>query len=65
MATRIPVAREVGGGSWLEALAVFFRLGPTSFGGPVAHPRYFREEFVRRWLDDESYDLVAPWRFQR
>jgi chromate transporter len=38
------------------------RLGLTSFGGPVAHLGYFREEYVvrRRWLDEESYaDLVA------
>jgi chromate transporter len=38
------------------------RLGLTSFGGPVAHLGYFREEFVarRRWLDDPAYaDLVA------
>jgi chromate transporter len=34
----------------------------TSFGGPVAHLGYFREEYVarRRWLSDRSYaDLVA------
>lgn len=34
----------------------------TSFGGPVAHLGYFREEYVRRrrWLDDAAYaDLVA------
>ena len=38
------------------------RLGLTSFGGPVAHLGFFREEFVarRRWLDDPAYaDLVA------
>jgi chromate transporter len=38
------------------------RLGLTSFGGPVAHLGFFREEYVarRRWLDDHSYaDLVA------
>jgi chromate transporter len=53
-------------GNWLEVLAVFFRLGLTSFGGPVAHLGYFREEFVtrRRWLDDRSYaDLVALCQF--
>jgi len=49
-------------GSWREVLAVFLRLGLTSFGGPVAHLGYFRDEFVmrRRWLDDRAYaDLVA------
>ncbi len=45
-----------------EVLWIFLRLGLTSFGGPVAHMGYFRDEFVtrRRWLDDRSYaDLVA------
>ena len=53
-------------GHWLEVLAVFLRLGLTSFGGPVAHLGYFRDEFVirRRWLDDRSYaDLVALCQF--
>lgn len=53
-------------GTWIEVLAVFFRLGLTSFGGPVAHLGYFREEFVakRRWLDDRTYaDLVALCQF--
>lgn len=43
-------------------LRVFLRLGCTSFGGPVAHLGYFREEFVekRHWLTEEEYaDLVA------
>lgn len=38
------------------------KLGLTSFGGPIAHLGYFREEYVvrRRWLDERSYaDLVA------
>lgn len=45
---------------------VFLRLGLTSFGGPVAHLGYFREEFVnrRRWLDEARYaDLVALCQF--
>ncbi|MCQ2029782.1 chromate efflux transporter [Stutzerimonas zhaodongensis] len=45
---------------------VFLRLGLTSFGGPVAHLGYFREEFVnrRRWLDEGRYaDLVALCQF--
>jgi chromate transporter len=39
-------------GSVFEVFAVFLRLGLTSFGGPIAHLGYFREEFVarRRWL---------------
>src|SRR5499426_1533097 len=53
-------------GHWLEVLQVFTRLGLTSFGGPVAHLGYFREEFVarRKWLDEASYaDLVALCQF--
>ena len=49
-----------------EVLAVFLRLGLTSFGGPVAHLGYFRQEFVarRKWLDEAAYaDLVALCQF--
>src|SRR5262245_47887721 len=59
-------AASVPPGTWREVLAVFLRLGLTSFGGPVAHLGYFRAEFVerRRWLDDASYaDLVALCQF--
>lgn len=50
----------------LAVLAIFLRLGLTSFGGPAAHLGYFRTEFVerRRWLDDRAYaDLVALCQF--
>lgn len=53
-------------GHWHEVLAAFFRLGLTSFGGPVAHLGYFREEFVvrRKWFEDRTYaDLVALCQF--
>ncbi|MQA66088.1 MAG: chromate efflux transporter [Alphaproteobacteria bacterium] len=49
-----------------EIFLVFLRLGLTSFGGPIAHLGYFRDEFVhrRKWLDDRSYaDLVALCQF--
>jgi chromate transporter len=52
--------------SWLEVLPVFLRLGLTSFGGPVAHLGYYRDEFVvrRRWLDERAFaDLVALCQF--
>ncbi|MGX2966401.1 chromate efflux transporter [Shewanella sp. FeAMO] len=45
---------------------IFLRLGLTSFGGPIAHLGYFRDEFVtrRRWLTELSYaDLVALCQF--
>jgi chromate transporter len=47
-------------------LQVFLKLGLSSFGGPIAHLGYFRQEFVvrRRWLDDTTYsDLVALCQF--
>jgi chromate transporter len=50
----------------LEVLLAFLKLGCTSFGGPIAHIGYFRQEFVirRRWLDDRTYtDLVALCQF--
>ncbi|MGE0094170.1 MAG: chromate efflux transporter [Alphaproteobacteria bacterium] len=53
-------------GHWFEVFRVFLRLGLTSFGGPIAHLGYFREEIVtrRKWLDDRAYaDLVALCQF--
>jgi chromate transporter len=53
-------------GSPLEVLRVFLKLGLGSFGGPIAHIGYFREELVvrRRWVDDAAYtDLVALCQF--
>jgi len=50
----------------LEVLGVATRLGLTSFGGPIAHLGYFRQEYVvrRRWLDEATYaDLVALCQF--
>ena len=50
----------------LVVLWVALRLGLTSFGGPIAHLGYFREEYVvqRRWLDETSYaDVVALCQF--
>ncbi|MEK7872932.1 MAG: chromate efflux transporter, partial [Chloroflexota bacterium] len=53
-------------GSFLEVLTAFTRLGLTSFGGPIAHLGYFREELVarRKWVDERGYaDLVALCQF--
>lgn len=53
-------------GTWHEVFAVFLRLGLTSFGGPVAHLAYFREEFVvrRGWIDEGAYaELVSLCQF--
>ncbi|UII69786.1 chromate efflux transporter [Pseudomonas sp. HN11] len=49
-----------------KVFLIFLRLGLTSFGGPIAHLGYFREEFVtrRRWLSERSYaELVALCQF--
>src|SRR3984957_3232015 len=50
----------------VDVLRVFLKLGLISFGGPIAHIGYFRDEFVvrRRWLDDPTFtDLVALCQF--
>ncbi len=52
--------------SRIKLFLIFLRLGCTSFGGPIAHLGYFRDEFVtrRRWLTDQAYaDLVALCQF--
>ena len=49
-----------------EIFLAFLKLGLTSFGGPVAHLGYFRDEFVtrRRCLKEDTYaDLVALCQF--
>ena len=53
-------------GSPGEVFRVFLKLGITSFGGPIAHLGYFRDELVvrRRWIDEAGYaDLVALCQF--
>jgi chromate transporter len=45
-----------------EVFRVALRLGLTSFGGPIAHLGYFRDEYVvrRKWVDEHTYaELVA------
>ena len=44
-----------------EIFAIFFRLGLTSFGGPVAHLGYFRTRFVKQlgWFDDSRYSYIV------
>lgn len=49
-----------------QVFLIFLRLGLTSFGGPVAHLGFFRDEFVarRKWFSEQSYaDLVALSQF--
>ena len=61
---------ETGGapsqGTAGEVFGVFLKLGLTSFGGPIAHLGYFRDELVvrRKWMTDAAYaDLVALCQF--
>jgi chromate transporter len=64
--TQPAAAKESRRHSPVEVLLAFLKLGLTSFGGPVAHIGYFREEFVvrRRWLDEHAYaDLVGLCQF--
>ncbi len=59
-------AAEPGSHSPFEVFRVFLKLGLTSFGGPIAHLGYFRDELVvrRRWIDEAGYaDLVALCQF--
>ena len=61
-AIEAPTARRPRSWRVSEIFLAFLKLGLTSFGGPVAHLGYFREEFVvrREWVDDKVYsDLVA------
>ncbi len=53
-------------GSAREVFAAFLKLGLGSFGGPVAHLGYFRQELIlrRRWMDEAAYaDIVALCQF--
>jgi chromate transporter len=50
----------------LDVFNTFLKLGLTSFGGPIAHLGYFRNELVirRRWIDEARYaDIVALCQF--
>lgn len=61
-----PVGQAPSRRSPVEVFLVALRLGVTSFGGPIAHLGYFRNEYVvrRGWLDDHEYgDLVGLCQF--
>lgn len=50
----------------VEILWIFLKLGLTSFGGPVAHIAFFRQEFVVRrcWMTDADFtELVGVCQF--
>jgi chromate transporter len=61
-----PASSDASEGRVGEVFKTFLKLGLTSFGGPIAHLGYFRDELVvrRKWLDDPAYaDLVALCQF--
>lgn len=50
----------------LKIFLIYLRLGCLSFGGPVAHFGYYKEEFVsrRKWLTEAHYaELLALCQF--
>jgi len=52
--------------SLMRLFLTAFKLGLTSFGGPIAHLGYFHNEYVRnkKWIDEKKYaDLVALCQF--
>jgi chromate transporter len=60
------MSRDAPKGRVSEVFTAFLKLGLTSFGGPIAHLGYFRDELVvrRKWLDEATYaDLVALCQF--
>ncbi|MBP2448676.1 chromate transporter [Rhizobium leguminosarum] len=64
--TETNVAGARSAGTPGEVFWAFLKLGVTSFGGPIAHLGYFRDELVvrRRWIDEAGYaDLVALCQF--
>jgi chromate transporter len=59
-------ATDIGPGSLSEVVTIFFKLGLSSFGGPIAHLDYYHREFVRQrgWLDEGHYrQLLALCQF--
>lgn len=63
---RKPCSRSAVAGKLPEVGCTFLKLGCISFGGPIAHLGYLREECVvrRGWIEDAKYsDLVALCQF--
>lgn len=62
----LPPAAPHPAGSAGEVFTAFLRLGLTSFGGPLAHLGYLRQQFVTRhgWLDESGFArLLAVCQF--
>ena len=66
MSTRAPHRPLPEPGNPVEVFLIFLRLGLTSFGGPIAHLSYFREEFVnkQKWIGEGQFaQLIAICQF--
>jgi chromate transporter len=51
---------------YMDIFWTAIKLGLTSFGGPVAHLAYFRDEYIekKKWLTEKMYaDLIALCQF--
>jgi chromate transporter len=60
------MSQEASNGHVGEVFTAFLKLGLTSFGGPIAHLGYYRDELVvrRQWIDESAFaDLVALCQF--
>jgi chromate transporter len=61
-----PTKNSAKAGSHAEVFFAFLKLGLTSFGGPIAHLGFFRNEFVERrgWISDNQFgQLLAICQF--
>jgi chromate transporter len=57
---------DTAGSQLPEIFRAFLKLGVASFGGPIAHLGYFRDDLIlrRRWMDEAGFaDLVALCQF--
>lgn len=60
------VTKDSKNNNLLDIFLTASKLGLTSFGGPVAHLGYFKDEYVdrKKWLDDKLYaDIIALCQF--
>src|SRR5579872_1977367 len=50
-------------GSRFDVFLTALKLGLTSFGGPIAHLGYFREEYVvrKKWMDDQTFASAVAY----
>jgi hypothetical protein len=54
-----PQSQVGGNAAVVEVLTAATRLGLTSFGGPIAHLGYFRDEYVLRPASARDFSAVS------